>query len=318
MHQTSEKLYKIKSIASLSGFSPTLLRAWERRYNFLEPIRTETGHRLYTQHDLNLLLRVKGLLRQGHTIGELVALGKERLMTLDAGPGTVVVQLPAPGVGAANSLERLTHEVVQASLRLDENTIVQRLDQAWSTFSTEVVIQELLIPCARQIGDLWARGKASVAAEHLMVALFSRRLHRILELELRPTQGLHPALVTCLPDELHEFGCLVLCYFLNRRGLTGVNLGASLPLEDLELAIRQLEPRCVLLSVGREALLQVHQAGLVQVARRWRGKTNFLVGGRATAGRSFHELEAEGLHIWPGDGSLDALSQHLHELQWRA
>lgn len=57
--------YKIKTIADLAGFSPTLLRAWERRYDILEPERTETGHRLYTEDDLRVLREIKRRLDAG-------------------------------------------------------------------------------------------------------------------------------------------------------------------------------------------------------------------------------------------------------------
>ena len=74
--------YRIGRLAELSGFPGTLLRAWERRYDLLHPQRLENGYRLYTDEDLALLHRVRGLLDEGRSIGDIVRLfDKERAGT---------------------------------------------------------------------------------------------------------------------------------------------------------------------------------------------------------------------------------------------
>ena len=74
--------YKIKTVSERFGFSATLLRAWERRYDFLEPERLDSGHRLYTDDDLKVLNAVKLLLdlceRLGRVLGGLSRLLCER------------------------------------------------------------------------------------------------------------------------------------------------------------------------------------------------------------------------------------------------
>ena len=65
--------YKMGTIARLSGFSPDVLRVWERRHRLLSPERGPGGQRLYTDADLATLRRVKAQLEAGRTIGEIVA-----------------------------------------------------------------------------------------------------------------------------------------------------------------------------------------------------------------------------------------------------
>ena len=93
-------LYKIKTVAERSGFSANLLRAWERRYDFLEPDRQASGHRLYSEKDLRVLRSVKQLLDQGYSVGEAAAMGREALLTLGTRipvlPGTFQQGLPIP------------------------------------------------------------------------------------------------------------------------------------------------------------------------------------------------------------------------------
>lgn len=72
--------YKIKTVAELTGFSATLLRAWERRYGFLSPSRVSGKHRLYTETDLKVLYKVKEHLALGRSIGEVAILGRIELL----------------------------------------------------------------------------------------------------------------------------------------------------------------------------------------------------------------------------------------------
>ena len=78
-----KNLYKMRNICDLTGFSPTLLRAWERRYEFLSPDRLEGGHRVYDEEDVRILLRVKKLLDDGYSVGQAAALGREKLLAED-------------------------------------------------------------------------------------------------------------------------------------------------------------------------------------------------------------------------------------------
>lgn len=52
-------LYTIKVVQNRTGIKPVTLRAWERRYELLEPTRLKNGYRLYSERDVQLLLWVK-------------------------------------------------------------------------------------------------------------------------------------------------------------------------------------------------------------------------------------------------------------------
>lgn len=71
--------FTISKLAKLTGFSPLLLRAWERRHGILQPERLESGHRRYTPEDLAVLHNVRVLLDQGWKIGDIARKGREQL-----------------------------------------------------------------------------------------------------------------------------------------------------------------------------------------------------------------------------------------------
>jgi DNA-binding transcriptional MerR regulator len=59
-----DKLYfKIGEVSELLGVEPYVLRYWETEFTVLSPKKSGTGHRLYRRKDVELLLRIKHLLR---------------------------------------------------------------------------------------------------------------------------------------------------------------------------------------------------------------------------------------------------------------
>lgn len=68
---TSDALFPIREVAKLTGVNPITLRAWERRYGLIEPVRTDSGHRLYTQHNIDTLKEVMQLTQQGIPISQI-------------------------------------------------------------------------------------------------------------------------------------------------------------------------------------------------------------------------------------------------------
>lgn len=283
--------YKIKTIADLAGFSPTLLRAWERRYEILEPERTDSGHRLYTDDDLRVLREIKRRLGTGRTIGEVVAMGR---------PGLLSSLEPV-------SLESLNRQLIQAALDFDEVTLQRLLDQAFASFSTATVLDQVLETTCHHMGRLWATGVASVAHEHLLSTVLGRRLQRLLDFA-GPIAG-RPVFCACLPDEQHELGIMVVTYRLRCLGVGAVCLGRGLPVADLASACRTSNPTHVFLSVSRTGVLDEHLAKLGELAHSQR--VRIIVGGRAVTDEEAPRVRSHGLEPWVGPRPLDDLVQLL-------
>ncbi|MBN2646413.1 MAG: MerR family transcriptional regulator [Thiotrichales bacterium] len=113
MQQT---LYPIREVSRLTGINAITLRAWERRYGLVEPVRTESGHRLYTDEHIEVIKRAVELTRQGVAISQVKS---------------VLQTSPLP--------TRVNHE-------LDD--LHQRLDQALQTLSAlelQAVLDRLFV-----------------------------------------------------------------------------------------------------------------------------------------------------------------------------
>ena len=67
---TIEKdFYRIGEVSRLTALKPFVLRYWETEFPMLEPVKSASGHRLYRQEDVEMVLRIKRLLYdEGFTI----------------------------------------------------------------------------------------------------------------------------------------------------------------------------------------------------------------------------------------------------------
>lgn len=69
----AEPLYNLKAVVQQTGIPAQSLRAWEKRYGILTPVRKPNGHRVYPRSEVEKLLRIKALMARGMTISQAAA-----------------------------------------------------------------------------------------------------------------------------------------------------------------------------------------------------------------------------------------------------
>ena len=309
----TQGLYKMGTISRMTGLSPILLRAWERRYALIAPQRGPGGQRLYTAEDLDVLRRAQELLKSGRSIGEVAALGREALLVA---PVEKAVRLSVSGqnkVSAASDgfLETLRGNLLHAAMTLDSDGLNRTLDEAAAALSFPALIEKIIEPAAREIGDLWRAGRCTVASEHLVTSIFVHRVRRIMDsIEWGRDSGSDTVVAACIPGEQHELGLLVIGYFLSCRGIRVVFLGANLPLADLRRACAVRRPRAVLLSVSLRETFQRERLALKELLRSAGSGTYFYVGGSGAPAKD-PELEAAGLRLSSLAGSAQEKAERI-------
>ncbi|MEB3238436.1 MAG: MerR family transcriptional regulator [Candidatus Sericytochromatia bacterium] len=307
--------YKMSSVARLTGFSPMLLRAWEKRYDLLRPIRSPKGHRLYTDQDLQVLRRVKAMIDEGRSIGEIAGLGIEALLAEPLPlpprqqPSAKLLE-PADDRGTDSGrsamLEALIERLVQGAVQMDEMALETALDQAFARYSVAVAVENVIRPATIRIGDLWHEGVCSISGEHLASQAFTRRLHRLLDISRNRDVSLPYIITACFPDEWHEFGALLVAFYISQAGARVLHLGASVPFDDLERALEKLDPQAVYLSVTRDSLFRGNREALASLATRWGDRVAFHVGGQGVG--SDEGLAASGVRVWHPGSSIAQLA----------
>jgi MerR family transcriptional regulator, light-induced transcriptional regulator len=230
---------RIGELSKRSGVSPELLRAWERRYGLLEPMRTSGGLRLYSLDDVE---RVR--LMQQHLAAGLAA-AEAAARVAQGGAGTEAA-VPAFSAVAARA------ELASAIERFDEPEAQAVIDRALAAATTDTVLVDVLLASLRELGDRWQRGETSIGQEHFASSLVRGRM---LGLARGWGRGLGPvALLACLPGEQHELGLIAFGLALRGRGWRIAYLGSDTPLDEIERASAQEPDLIVLSAVSRSRI----------------------------------------------------------------
>jgi DNA-binding transcriptional MerR regulator len=239
-----EGLYPIRTISDLTGVNPITLRAWERRYGLLEPIRKESGHRLYSQEHIDLINRVVGLLDRGMRIGQVKA-------HLDA---QEAADASHPG---GNAWQRYINHMVASVIRFDENGLEETYGEALSLYPVTTVTERLVTPLLQELGRRWAEGEGSVAEEHFFGFYLRNKLGARFHHRSRASNGPR-LLLACLPGDRHEIGLLLFALAASDNGYQTILLGADMPLRELPAAVEKTGSAAIILSglvaPGRQVL----------------------------------------------------------------
>lgn len=290
-------LYKVQTVARMTGFTPAALRTWEVRYDLLHPERTERGHRLYTQHDLAVLKAVKNLMDQGLHIGEIAHRGRDVLLGLK--PSEVSQEPPVVGESWLDGLVELIR-------RADLDGFSRRVDEELQSWSRDSRVAE----CA---GSLWVRLESERGMERPVVRFAERFLaFRLGELLLQAAPlGRHLPQVVLggFPGDTDELSLLAAGYLLARSGWRVIYLGLNQAFADMERALQLFSPDLVYLHVSRPSIFLVHEPGLLQLVENLPESVRLWVAGRGLC----EQLEAPYLQS-PGPLQYAEFQRQVAEL----
>ena len=211
---------RIGELSRRTAVSPELLRAWERRYGLLQPDRTAGGFRLYTDADLERVGTMQANLQRGVSAAEAARLAL-------SGPSTD----SDPAEETPPNLSGALADLTDALDSFDEARAQAILDQALAVYSLDVLLQRIVMPLLRDLGDRWVGGPSSIAQEHFATNVLRGRL---MSLARGWGQGRGPtAVLACPPNELHDIALVVFGLALRARGWRITFLGTNTPVETI-------------------------------------------------------------------------------------
>jgi len=223
--------YSIKDLEKFTGIKAHTLRIWEKRYGVVEPERTPTNIRYYTDADLKKLLNISILNRHGFKISDIVELSDEQM-------SEKILLLTQRLYDTDSQIESL----VVAMIDVDENRFDKILTSTIIKLGFEQAVLKIIYPFFQRIGMLWQVGSISPAQEHFMSNLIRQKL--IVAIDGLATSAIPGAdtFLLFLPEgEWHEIGLLFSSYLIRKRGHHVIYLGQSVPFENLAeiVAIRK-------------------------------------------------------------------------------
>ncbi|MEH6705523.1 MerR family transcriptional regulator [Galbibacter orientalis] len=217
--------FSIKDLENLSGIKAHTIRIWEKRYNLLEPNRTDTNIRYYSLKSLQKLLNITTLYNNGHKISKIAKLPEKDLFIL-------VKEI------TSNKSQKnyYLNDLKLAMMNFDQSLFFSVYNSLLAVKSFREIFFEIFIPFLDELGLLWQTETISPAHEHFITHLIKQKI--IINTEKFQQQApIHTdrVFVLFLPDnEIHEIGLLYLNYEIMLRGYKSIYLGQTLPVHGLQ------------------------------------------------------------------------------------
>lgn len=233
-------VYRIQTVARMTGVPIAVLRAWEKRYGVPHPSRTDAAYRMYTDADVTMVKRLSALRASG-----LAASEAARMVLRERSAAGSRLQ-PPTGV-----VER----ILDATRRMDGYAIDEALASLATVGNAADVFERVIAPTMIEVGRLWQSGEMGDAHEHLLSEHLSMTLRTWLGF-VRPANPKGTALIGCFADELHTIPAYGLALRWSCYGLKTVLLGARTTPGAVRAAVWQLTPTVVALSLTMPATEQ--------------------------------------------------------------
>jgi len=229
-----EKLYTIGTVSKLTGVGAITLRAWERRYGLIQPVRKESGHRLFSRQHIDQINRITALTQQGMRISQISPELLESDPDMDSG-------------GDSDIWRENLNSMIAAIISFDEDRLEEIYNGAISIYPIGLVTNKLLEPLLIELGLRWATGEGSIAEEHFLTFYLRNKLGARYHHRSQGNRG--PRLLLAgLPGENHEIGLLLFALAAHEYGYRVIPLGANMPLDELDYVANKKNCSAILLS----------------------------------------------------------------------
>ncbi|MCQ2999476.1 MerR family transcriptional regulator [Pseudomonas syringae] len=232
-----EELFPIREVSRITGINPVTLRAWERRYGLIQPTRTESGHRLYSQADIDEVRSILGWIERGVAVSKV---GKILEKTND-------VRLQASALDSdvlPGDWAQLQQQIKQAVGTFDEARLEQLYGRVFSTYPLTVVFEDIFLPVWRELllhHDQFGQASEWLFLDNFLRARTSQRL------QFARGSAAHKVILSAVPEQCRELELCVAGLLLGSPDLDIQVLALGQPLEELTLVCGKVEPVAVVL-----------------------------------------------------------------------
>jgi MerR family transcriptional regulator, light-induced transcriptional regulator len=227
--------YSIKDLEKLSGIKAHTLRIWEQRFNLMQPKRSDSNIRMYSDVDLKLALNISMLRDHGYKISEIAEMPAHMI-------GNKVLSLTEKSNLMADKIQALTLFMIDLDTKGFQNVLTENIDNV----GFEQTIINLIYPFLVKVGTLWQTGSVGPAQEHFFTELIRQKLYVAIESIKREYSAEAKTFVVFNPEnEYHDISPLFAHYILKNRGHKVHYFGQSLPFADLEFVVNKVKPQAI-------------------------------------------------------------------------
>ncbi|MFE8700652.1 MerR family transcriptional regulator [Cytobacillus sp. FJAT-54145] len=218
-------MYNIKKVSELVDIPTVTIRAWENRYKVISPTRTEGGHRLYSQKDIETLKWLKVQIQENNMkISEAVRSLSQNATAQKLESQTAKIETPG--------FDGLINQLYDALVDLNTEKANTITDLAFSMHDFEDVFQNLFVQVLYRVGDEWKMDNITAAQEHFASQFIIQRCTQFLRI-LPINQQLPKVVAFCPEGEHHHIGLMLFSLFLRKKGMDVIYLGPNTPFNGL-------------------------------------------------------------------------------------
>lgn len=273
--------HPIRVVAERTGVTPTLLRAWERRYHVVDPGRSEGGQRLYSDADVERVFMLKRAADAGRSIGSIAALSNgdlRRLLSEDA-EAREALRAASGTEGGSGRIDA----AMRAIQEMDPEGLERLLRREVVSLGGERFIDEVAAPLLVEIGTAWHQGRLRPNQEHVGVEVVRQTLGWMRE-GAQVTGDAPVIVIGTIVGEAHELGAMMAATAATLEGWRVIYTGAQLPAEDLALTVKQVGAAALGLSFVNGEAVAARSAQLRTLMEHLPPDVSVFVGGGAAAG----------------------------------
>jgi DNA-binding transcriptional MerR regulator/methylmalonyl-CoA mutase cobalamin-binding subunit len=266
-----EASYSLGAVSRLTGLSPHVLRAWERRHRAVSPLRTAGGTRRYRESDVARLRLLAAATGAGHPIRDLAGLSEAELRRRISGP--------------QEESHPPLHRILEAIDRLDAEETERLLGLQLAALGPRRFVEAVVEPLMREVGERWEKEQLCVAGEHLASASIRNLLGGALRL-MSHSSGSPAILFTTLAGERHELGALSCAVIALDLGANAVYLGPDLPTGEIVAAAGATRSGAVAVSTSESPSVRQRERAVRELRRALPRDVAFWLGGGGSMGLS--------------------------------
>ena len=210
-------IYSIKDIEHLAGVKAHTIRIWEKRYSIVEPKRTETNIRFYSEDDLQHILNIALLNNNGIKISQIAKMPREDIQKR-------VAQISDYDDVLEDSIDCLTMSMME----LNEYKFNKIIEANIQQLGFQRAMMEVIFPLLDKLGGLWMSGCIKPTHEMFVSQIIKRKIIKAIDgLAANTDKNVPKFLIFLSEQENSDLSLLYLHYMLKNEGFRVIDLGSN-------------------------------------------------------------------------------------------
>jgi len=227
--------YSIKDLENFTQIKAHTIRIWEQRYGLLEPKRSTTNIRYYSEDDLKKILNIKLLYNSGVKISKIASFSSSQLIQ------EAKTQIQEAEIDNQSEVDKL----ILLILDFEGRRIRDFLELKLKSSSFESIYESIIIPLLKKLGELWQVNTINITHEHYFSTILRDFVIYQIEAIQTPSKSEKTALLFLHDNEEHEFSLLLYQFILKQHGYICHNFGQKVPVSEIMDTFSQIQPQIV-------------------------------------------------------------------------